>query len=95
MIVDFLGSRRLVVKPYEVLNVAARFLAVPRGVIRIERACPTTTARGLSASILSIAASQSSRPFLRLGCLFKFQNSLLAGDSTRFGDEENQKRLLK
>jgi hypothetical protein len=37
-IVEFLGSRRLVLKPYEVLNVAARFLAVPRGVIRIERA---------------------------------------------------------
>ena len=41
-IVEFLGSRRLVLKPYEVLNVAARFLAIERAVsddnrTRIER----------------------------------------------------------
>ena len=33
-----MSGRRFVVKPYKILNVAARFLDVPRGVIRIERA---------------------------------------------------------
>jgi hypothetical protein len=37
-IVKFLGGRSFVLKPYEVLNVAARFLYVPRRVIRIEGA---------------------------------------------------------
>ena len=33
-----MGGRRFVLKPYEVLNVAARFMDVPRRVVRIEGA---------------------------------------------------------
>ena len=37
-VIKFVGGRRFVLKPYEVLNVAARFMDVPRRVIRIEGA---------------------------------------------------------
>ena len=45
--------------------------------------------------IRSGGSCDTRRAVYLLACLFKFQNSLLAGDSTRFGDEENQERLSK
>jgi hypothetical protein len=46
-IIKFLGGRRFVVKPYEVLNVTARFLDVPRRIIGIEGAVPDNDRPGV------------------------------------------------
>ena len=42
-----MGGRRFVVKPYEILNVTARFLDVPRRIIRIEGAVPDNDRPGV------------------------------------------------
>ena len=61
-VVEFAGGRRLLGETYEVVDIAPRLGDVTRRVVGMGGPWPTTTALGLSASILSMAASQLSSP---------------------------------